>query len=171
MLFRAVGSVALAAAVGLMLLLCTRPARAGSKAVDGVVNVNTAPPGTLAMLPGIGLAKVQSILEYRQRRPFRTVDELVRIKGISSKMVRHLRPHLATSGPTTARLLTTREMTLMLEAPPAPAPPPQKKVVVAGKSGPAPAARPGLGAPGSSLGARTRRSERPARANLCLPRR
>jgi competence protein ComEA len=168
-LFRAVGSVALAAAVGLVFLLCARPARAGSKAVDGVVNVNTAPPATLAMLPGIGLAKVQSILEYRQRRPFRTVDELVRIKGISSKMVKHLRPHLATSGPTTARLLTTREMTLMLEAPP-PAPPP-KKVLVAGKSGPVPAARPGLGAPGSSLGARTRRSERPARANLCLPRR
>jgi hypothetical protein len=54
------------------------------------------------MLPGIGPAKAQSILAYRKRRPFRTVDELVRIKGIGRRMVRQLRPHLAVTGPTTA---------------------------------------------------------------------
>ena len=69
------------------------PARAG-KAVDGVVNLNTAPPEVLGLLPGIGPAKAAEIATYRKRRPFRTVDELVRIKGIGRKMVRRLRPHL-----------------------------------------------------------------------------
>jgi len=66
------------------------------------VNLNTAPPEVLALLPGVGPAKAESILAYRKRHPFRTVDELVRIKGIGRKMVRRLRPHLAVAGPTTA---------------------------------------------------------------------
>lgn len=77
-------------------------ARAQGKDLDGVVNLNTATPELLELLPGVGPAKVRSILIYRQRRPFRTVDELVRIKGIGRKMVRHLRAHLAVSGPSTA---------------------------------------------------------------------
>ena len=55
------------------------------------MNLNTAPPEILALLPGVGPAKAQSILAYRKRHPFRTVDELVRIKGIGRKMVRRLR--------------------------------------------------------------------------------
>src|SRR5262245_65894671 len=81
--------------------LAAPPARAG-KAVDGVVNINTAEPGVLGRLPGIGPAKAAQIVVYRKRRPFRTVDELVRIRGIGRKMVRQLRAHLAVAGPTTA---------------------------------------------------------------------
>jgi competence protein ComEA len=86
------------------------------KAVDGVVNLNTAPPDVLGLLPGIGPAKAADIVAYRRRRPFRTVDELVRIKGIGRKMVRALRSHLAIAGPTTAKSAPGG-------APPAPAPP------------------------------------------------
>jgi competence protein ComEA len=84
-----------------LVLLAGPPAEAG-KAVDGVVNLNTAPAEILALLPGIGPAKAAAILVYRKRRPFRTVDELVRIKGVGRKMVRRLRAHLAVAGPTTA---------------------------------------------------------------------
>jgi competence protein ComEA len=93
----------LAAIVGLALLwlLPAGRARAG-KGVDGVVNLNTAPAELLSLLPGVGPAKAGAIVTYRTRRPFRTVDELVRIKGIGRKMVRRLRPHLAVAGPTTA---------------------------------------------------------------------
>jgi competence ComEA-like helix-hairpin-helix protein len=96
-----------------------------AKAVEGVVNLNTAPPEVLALLPGIGPAKAVAILAYRKRRPFRTVDELVRIKGLGRKMVRRLRPHLAVAGPTTAAASKTAFAT----AAPAPAPMPMPAAV------------------------------------------
>jgi len=98
-----------AAILALALLLGTLPsgrARAG-KGVDGVVNLNTAPAELLSLLPGVGPAKAGAIVIYRNRRPFRTVDELVRIQGIGRKMVRRLRPHLAVAGPTTAAAAQT----------------------------------------------------------------
>src|ERR1700690_2795139 len=76
---------------------------AGGKDVSGVVNLNTAGPGLLVLLPGVGAAKAERIVVYRARHPFRTVDELVRIKGIGRHMVRTLRPHLAVAGPSTVR--------------------------------------------------------------------
>jgi len=100
------------------------PARAG-KAVDGVVNLNTADVGVLGLLPGVGPAKAAQIAAYRQRHPFRTVDELVRIRGIGRKMVRRLRVHLAVSGPTTATGLIAPAA---VPAPP-PAPPPRPACV------------------------------------------
>ncbi len=110
----------LAVAVGTALAIAPRLARAEGKDLDGVVNLNTAPPEVLELLPGIGPAKVHSILWYRQRHPFRTVDELVRIKGVGRKMVRRLRTHLAISGPTTAHAV---RRPISFELPP-PAPPP-----------------------------------------------
>jgi competence protein ComEA len=94
-----------------------------SKGVDGVVNLNTAPAAVLALLPGVGPSKAAAILAYRGRRPFRTVDELVRIKGIGRKMVRRLRPHLAVAGPTTATVAALGPSTAPT-SPPKPAPPP-----------------------------------------------
>jgi len=77
-------------------------ASAAGKDLTGVVNLNTAEPGLLVLLPGVGGAKAAQIVAYRTRHPFRTVDELVRIKGIGRRMVRTLRPHLAVAGPSTA---------------------------------------------------------------------
>lgn len=104
------------------------PRARAAKGVDGVVNLNTAPAAVLALLPGVGPSKAAAIVGYRTRRPFRTVDELVRIKGIGRKMVRRLRPHLAVAGPTTA---ATSAGTAVPAAPapaplPARAPPPPR---------------------------------------------
>jgi competence protein ComEA len=117
----------------LILLLASPPARA-AKDVDGVVNINTAEIGMLALLPGIGPAKAAQIAAYRKRRPFRTVDELVRIRGIGRKMVRRLRSHLAVSGPTTA----TGIITPVAVAPPPPPPPrpPPRPLPLCARPGP-----------------------------------
>jgi competence protein ComEA len=102
-------------------LAAAAPAARAAKAVDGVVNLNTAEAGVLGLLPGIGPAKAAQIVVYRKRHPFRTVDELVRIKGIGRKMVRHLRVHLAVAGPTTATGIVAPPVAA---APPVPAPRP-----------------------------------------------
>ena len=112
-----------------LLLFAPRPAWAG-KAVDGVVNLNTAPVEVLGLLPGVGPAKAAEIVAYRKKRPFRTVDELVRIKGIGRKMVRRLRVHLAIAGPTTAAgVIGGRNEPVAPPAPRPPLPPPRAACV------------------------------------------
>jgi competence protein ComEA len=87
-----------------LLLILAAPARGAPKGdLEGVVNINTASADQLQLLSGIGPAKVRNIVAYRTKHPFRTIEELVRIKGIGRKMFRRLRLHLAVSGPTTAQ--------------------------------------------------------------------
>ena len=69
--------------------------------LEGVVNINSASPEELRLLPGIGPSRIRNILAYRKAHPFRTVEELARIKGIGRKSLRHLRMNLAVNGPTT----------------------------------------------------------------------
>jgi competence protein ComEA len=90
--------------VSILALLPTRWAgAAGKPELEGVVNLNAASADELQLLSGVGPAKVRNIVAYRSKHPFRTVEELVRIKGIGRKMFRRLRLHLAVSGPTTAQ--------------------------------------------------------------------
>jgi competence protein ComEA len=88
----------------IMLMLGVIPsARAQKATLEGVVNINTASPDELRLLSGVGPSRIRNILAYRHKHPFRTVEELARIKGIGRKTVRQLRLHLAVSGPTTAQ--------------------------------------------------------------------
>ncbi|MES1208741.1 MAG: helix-hairpin-helix domain-containing protein [Pseudomonadota bacterium] len=137
------------------------PARAGGKNIEGMVNLNTAPPELLSLLPGVGPSKARGIVAYRSRRPFRTVDELVRIKGIGRRMVREMRVHLAIAGPSTVRVIAGARIA---SAPPARPPP----VVPA----PRLSCRPGAPLPNRAIvrsprapPVRTRRSA----VNHCLP--
>ena len=65
----------------------------------GVVNVNTATVDELVRLPGIGEKRAQAILDARQQRGgFKSVDELLEIRGIGPANLEKLRPHLSVSG-------------------------------------------------------------------------
>lgn len=68
---------------------------AGKKKGDGPaqpVNVNDASADELQQLPGIGPTLSARIIQAREQRPFRSVDELRRVKGIGAKTLESLRP-------------------------------------------------------------------------------
>ena len=76
--------------------------RTNKPAMTGVLNVNRATEAELRLLPGIGKRRAQLIIERREKKPFGTVDEIGRIKGMRA-LVQRLRARLAVQGDTTLR--------------------------------------------------------------------
>jgi len=68
----------------------------------GVVNINTADADQLQLLPRVGPALAGRIIAYRQANgPFKTIEEIVAVKGIGESSLERLEPYLATNGATT----------------------------------------------------------------------
>ncbi len=71
----------------------------------GVVNVNTATPAQLELLPGVGPARARAIIEHRKKSgAFKRVEDLIEVSGIGESALARIRPHCAVKGKTTARL-------------------------------------------------------------------
>ena len=68
----------------------------------GRVDLNQCSFEDLLRLPGIGPKKAKAILQERERRPFRSIHDLRRVKGIGAKTVQRLAPFV-TAGPMRAR--------------------------------------------------------------------
>ncbi len=96
-------SILSGALLGLSLMVVASELQA--KAVEGLVNINTATEAELTLLPGIGKAKAQQIIALRQTKPFASVDELKAIKGLGAKRLEAITPHVTVSGPTTAKAI------------------------------------------------------------------
>ena len=71
----------------------------------GTVNINTATPEQLELLPGIGESRANAVVAIRkQRGGFKSVNELTEVKGIGEVALERLRPFVSTEGKTTAQL-------------------------------------------------------------------
>ncbi len=70
----------------------------------GTVNINTATPEQLELLPGIGEVRAKAVVAMRkQRGGFKSVEELTDVKGIGEAALERLRPFVRTEGKTTAQ--------------------------------------------------------------------
>ncbi|GAE27083.1 late competence protein ComEA [Halalkalibacter wakoensis JCM 9140] len=68
----------------------------GSESTNGTININRAEATTLEQLPGIGPAKAQAIVAYREENgPFKTVEDLLQVSGIGPKSIEKLREQVA----------------------------------------------------------------------------
>jgi comEA protein len=80
------------------------PSVTARSAPSGVVNVNVADSEQLRLLPGVGPAKAQAILEYRKAKgPFKKVEDLMEVSGIGARALERMRPYVVLEGKTTAQ--------------------------------------------------------------------
>ena len=84
-------------AMAMSLTLNAMPASAAQR-----LDVNSATVEQLTELPGIGEAKAEAIVAERSERPFSSVDDLERVRGIGPSLVADLRDRV-TAGKTGGR--------------------------------------------------------------------
>ena len=71
--------------------------------LTGTVNVNTATAEELQLLPGIGAARADALIELRkQRGGFKSLEQLKDVKGLGDASLERLRPYVRFQGKTTA---------------------------------------------------------------------
>lgn len=64
----------------------------------GLVDINSANAEELQTLPGIGEAKAQAIIAYRETTPFETPDQLMQVSGIGEKIYERLKGRIVIGG-------------------------------------------------------------------------
>lgn len=85
-----------------LILVVSTLALAADDATAGVVNINTAESEQLQLLPRVGPALADRIIEFRETNgPFGSIDELVAVKGIGENSLDRLEPFVTTNGATT----------------------------------------------------------------------
>ena len=78
----------------------TGGAFAQKKAPAAPIDLNTATAQQLQQLPGVGPAMANAIVQFRKKSgPFERLEDLLAIRGITSRKLARLRPYLTLSKP------------------------------------------------------------------------
>jgi competence protein ComEA len=75
-------------------------ANAQKKSPANPVDLNSASVAELQQVPGIGPATAKSIVKFREKSgPFKRVEDLLAIRGISKRALERMRPYLTVVPP------------------------------------------------------------------------
>jgi competence protein ComEA len=96
-------SIILMTVLALTMSAALSASAAESSSPAGVININTATVSELSYLPGIGTSKAEAIVKYREKKEFKKVEDLMRVKGIGRNTLKKLRSYLTVNGPTTVK--------------------------------------------------------------------
>jgi comEA protein len=93
---RSVVRVVFAVAAASLLVLSMASANAQKKHLPAApVNLNSASAEQLEQVPGIGPATAKSIIDFREKSgPFKRVEDVLAIRGISKRALERMRPYL-----------------------------------------------------------------------------
>ena len=87
-----------------VLLVCAAASRGQGKPPEKPLDLNTATLEQLQQLPGVGPVTAKRIIEMRQKSgPFRRVEDLLAVRGISKKRFEALRARVTVSATAPAR--------------------------------------------------------------------
>lgn len=62
--------------------------------LEGKVNINTASKEELESLPGIGLSKAESIIEYRNNNTFNSIEDIKNVNGIGDSLYEKIKDNI-----------------------------------------------------------------------------
>ena len=92
---KAIRLSAVALTVLLLAGLAGQPILAQQGAPASKVNINTAAADQLVLLPGVGPATAQRILDFRSKNgPFKRIEDLMAVQGIGEKTFARLKDHI-----------------------------------------------------------------------------
>jgi competence protein ComEA len=66
---------------------------------NATININIANKEDLTSLKGVGAKTAQVIIDYRNKNgPFKSVDDLEKVPGVTPALMKQVRPQISTSG-------------------------------------------------------------------------
>lgn len=66
----------------------------GTTGKDDLININTAGVSELQTIKGIGQAKAEAIVNYRSKTPFKQIEEITNVDGISNNLFEKIKSEI-----------------------------------------------------------------------------